>query len=186
MSTPHQIPNQHSKLEARRRRASTARADIQAMTINILPILLGGSLWLAALPLCSGFHLPRQSHLVLSESPRTSSNHGGGVVRVAATGTAQDGDLGGAVQDPRSFLTQRGIQSFMYLLSTTRKQAQMCLLRRRQLRKKNEPTELRHFGRGGDQWSFPSVFYPRRRHATKVGSNIDSSVASTFFLGVPK
>ena len=128
------------------------------MTINILPILLGGSLWLAALPLCSGFHLPRQSHLVLSESPRTSSNHGGGVVRVAATGTAQDGDLGGAVQDPRSFLTQRGIQSFMYLLSTTRKQAQMCLLRRRQLRKKMSLPNSDTLGGGGINGHSPVFF----------------------------
>ena len=76
--------------------------------------LTGILLWLAAPPICSAFHLPikqnyycrRQLHLHL-----------------AATNNDEDNEMPAAdpqVQDLRSFITQRCIQSFMFLLASTR------------------------------------------------------------------
>ncbi len=91
---------------------------------------------LLAVPHCFAFHLPcsnnRQSNLVLPRSPSALFSDGRHqhqrLVGLAAAGSADDSEALGShdkndeipesAQDLRLFLTQRCIQSFMYLLAT--------------------------------------------------------------------
>lgn len=81
------------------------------------------------MPPCSAFHLPRQLNFILPQSTSASSDGRHLHRRLAAKDSADDGEVFGsngddvipaADRDLRLFVTQRCIQSFMFLLASTR------------------------------------------------------------------
>jgi len=97
---------------------------------SLLPFCLVSitNIWLAVPP-CSAFHLPLQRHSILTQSPSSSFHHRQLYRRLAASSNTDDSEsiddrakgdeIPSGAQDLRLFLTQRCIQSFMYLLSST-------------------------------------------------------------------